>query len=98
MKGAHLVRRTLGLSRHRVISVTEEAGHLVVDLDRIRRRQLPCSGCGIFAEVRDRMQQRRWRHVPCRGIPVVLRYRPARVRRHGCHARASSRCASSHGG
>ena len=83
MKGAHLVRRTLGLSRHRVISVTEEAGHLVVDLDRIRRRQLPCSGCGIFAEVRDRMQQRRWRHVPCRGIPVVLRYRPARVRRHG---------------
>ncbi|MGH9893202.1 MAG: ISL3 family transposase, partial [bacterium] len=56
----------------------------VVDLEVIRRRLLPCSGCGTFAKVRDRLAQRRWRHVPCWGIPVVLRYRPTRVRCASC--------------
>jgi transposase len=81
---ASLVRNTLGLKRHRVVRVTEEAGHVVVDLDLIRRRQQPCSGCGTFAMVRDRLQQRRWRHVPLWGMPCVLRYRPARVRCELC--------------
>jgi len=81
---ASLVRKTLGLKRHRVVRVTEEAGHIVVDLDLIHRRQQPCSGCGTFAKVRDRLQQRRWRHVPLWGMPCVLRYRPARVRCESC--------------
>jgi len=81
---ASLVRKTLGLKRHRVVRVVEEAGHVVVDLDVVRRRHLPCSGCGTFGKVRDRLAQRRWRHVPLWGIPCVLRYRPARVRCEAC--------------
>lgn len=86
MSVASLVRRTLGLKNHRVVKVVDDHGRVVVWLDRIRRRHLPCSVCGTFDPVKDRLPERSWRHVPLWGIEVELRYRPWRVRCSGCEA------------
>jgi transposase len=67
-----------------VQSVNREDGTIVVKLDRIGRRWLPCSSCGTFGPVRDRIAERRWRHLPVWEVPVELRYRPARVACSGC--------------
>lgn len=61
-----------------------ENDRIVVELDTIGRRWLPCSACGTFDRVRDRRPERRWRHLPVWEIPVELRYRPARVACSGC--------------
>lgn len=79
MTVASLVRKTLALNNHRVQKVSEQDGKIVVSLDTIRRRKLPCSKCGTFGRVRDRLPERTWRHVPLWGIAVELKYRPARV-------------------
>jgi len=74
-----LVRKTLSVKDHRVVSVKEIDGSLQIELDMIRRRCLPCSGCGERRKVRDRLPLRVWQHVPLWGIPVTLHYRPRRV-------------------
>jgi len=76
---ATLVRRTLALDRHRVEAVCWQRGRIVVTLDTIDRRLLPCSTCGATGRVRGRLPERGWRHLPVWNIPVELRYRPARV-------------------
>jgi len=83
---ASLVRKTLALKSHRVAKVTEQGGGLVVVLERIRRRLLPCSTCKTPGKIHDRLAWRSWRHVPCWGMPVELRYRPARIRCVVCGA------------
>lgn len=88
---ASLVRKTLGLNSHRVVRVaTEEDGRLVVDLEKVRRRRLECSGCLERCAGYDRLATRRWRHVPLWGIPVVLRYRPWRVDCPACGVRVEA--------
>lgn len=57
---------------------------IVVELDTIGRRLLPCSACGTFDRVRDRRPERSWRHLAVWEIPVELRYRPARVACSSC--------------
>lgn len=84
MQVASLVRTTLALNSHRVAAVTAEDGRIVVRLDTIGRRLLPCSACTVRGRVRDRRPERRWRHLPIWDIPVELRYRPARVACSAC--------------
>lgn len=79
-----IVRRTLGLNDHRVVSVEEAAGRLLVRLELKTGRRLPCSGCRHRRRVRDRLAVRGFRHVPLWGIPVRLEYAPARVRCKRC--------------
>jgi transposase len=79
-----IVRKTLGLKDHRVVGVVDGAEGLSVKLAARKRRRLPCSGCGQRHPVRDRLVERVWRHVPLWGIPVTLRYRPARVKCPSC--------------
>lgn len=86
MTVASLVRRTLGLKNHRVVKVADDQGLVVVWIERIRRRRLPCSVCGTFDPVKDRLPERNWRHVPLWGIEVELRYRPWRVKCSCCEA------------
>lgn len=85
-----IVRETLGLKDHRVVSVEQEAGGLTVWIDRKKRRHAPCSGCGVRGVVRDRLNSRGWRHVPLWGLPVVLRYTPRRVRCAECGIRVEA--------
>lgn len=87
MTVASLVRRTLALGRHRVVGVRNDGGRIVVDLDVIKGRHQPCSSCGLFGKVRDRLKQRRWRHVPVWGIACELRYRPVRIDCQACGKR-----------
>ena len=61
-----IVRKTLGLKDHRVTGVVEGEEGLGVELALRRKRRLPCSGCGSRQPVRDRLQERTWRHVPLR--------------------------------
>ena len=79
-----LVRKTLSVKDHRVVSVKAIDGSLRVELEVIRRRRLPCNCCGERRKVRDRLWFRVWQHVPLWGIPVTLRYRPCRVSCPAC--------------
>jgi transposase len=74
-----IIRKTLNVKSHKVVKVTQTCDGIEVYLDRNQRRRLPCGQCGTQAKVRDRLQPRRWKHVPLWGIPVTLVYSPARV-------------------
>jgi len=82
-----LIRTTLGVKDHKVVSVSGDTTHLVVRLDRKLGRKLTCSGCGGRARVYDTSKERSWRHVPLWGIPVTLVYRPRRVNCPRCGKR-----------
>jgi transposase len=85
-----IVRTTLGIKHHRVVSVTGDEKKIVIELDKIKGHRLPCSGCGKRMQLRDRLSQREWRHVPMWNIPVFIRYRPARVRCTDCGIKVES--------
>ena len=74
-----LVRKTLGVKDHKVVSVRGDVSGLVVRLERKRGRKLVCSGCGQRAWVYDTLRERRWSHVPLWGIAVSVLYSPRRV-------------------
>jgi transposase len=74
-----IARETLGIKDHRVVEVRQDEEGIAIHLDLRKRRRLPCSRCGTRSRVRDRLKGRTWRHVPMWGIPVSLRYAPARV-------------------
>lgn len=79
-----IVRETLGIKSHVVKAVEKSETGLRVILDVRRGRRLACSVCGHQGRVRDRLRPRSWKHVPLWGMPVVLRYAPARVMCRHC--------------
>lgn len=74
-----IVRLTLGIKDHRIVSVELISNELRIHLAVKKRRKLPCSICGRRCRPKDRIRQRRWRHVSLWGIPVFLHYYPRRV-------------------
>jgi len=74
-----IVRKTLGVKKHKVKSIEQEGGRILIRLDVRRGVRLCCGVCGKTGRVRDRLNVRRWRHVPLWGIAVILEYAPARV-------------------
>lgn len=79
-----VVRGTLGVKHHVVKRVVQDEGGFTIDLELWRGRRLPCGSCGRLGRVRDRLARRTWRHVPLWGLPVRLRYAPARVQCDTC--------------
>jgi len=79
-----IVRKTLGLKRHRVKKVTEDRGHLIVWLSPDGRFKPICSQCKAKGPGYDTLKERRWKHVPLWGIPVVLVYAPRRIACANC--------------
>ena len=79
-----IVRKTLGLKRHCIKKVTEEHGEIVVYLFPDRRCKVVCSSCGSQGPGYDRLKERRWKHVPLWGIPVILVYSPRRIECSNC--------------
>jgi transposase len=75
-----IVRLTLGIKDHRVVSTTLANNELKIHLDAKRGRKLPCAVCGRPCRGKDKIRERRWLHVSLWGIPVFLYYRPRRVR------------------
>ena len=82
-----LVRRTLGVKDHRVVSARDDLDWIVIRLERRRFRRLPCSICETRSPVYDRLTARDWRHVPLWGIPTWIHYAPARVQCPTCGIR-----------
>lgn len=82
-----IIRETLGLKHHRIAGIRYSVNEISIELENIRRRNLPCGHCGRRAKVRDRLRRRSWRHVPLWGIPVLLYYRPCRVKCPECGIR-----------
>ena len=74
-----IVRFTLGIKDHRVVSVKFSHNQLRIELNAKKRRKLPCSICGKRLRPKDRLKERVWKHVSLWGIPVFLCYRPRRV-------------------
>lgn len=74
-----IIRQTLGIKDHRITDLKANQNGIVIHMERIKRRHLPCSRCNQRTVVRDRLPSRRWRHVPLWGIPVQIIYRPWQV-------------------
>lgn len=79
-----IVQQTLGIKRHVVKRVLQTEMGIEVELDIRKRRKQECGTCGTLGRVRDRLQPRRWKHVPLWGIPVTLVFAPARVKCANC--------------
>ena len=75
-----IVRLTLGIKDHRVVSTILANNELEIHLAAKRGRKLPCTVCGRPCRAKDKIRERRWLHVSLWGIPVFLYYRPRRVR------------------
>ncbi len=69
-----ILRRTLGIKNHVVTKVEWAGDRIRIHLDVRKRRRLPCVSCGTLGRLRDRLKERRWKHVPRWGIPVTRVY------------------------
>ncbi|HIE53710.1 MAG TPA: transposase [Chromatiaceae bacterium] len=82
-----IVRFTLGINDHRVVSAKLEKGSLKVKLAAKRGRRLSCGLCKKKAWPRDTTNERVWQHVGFWGIQVLLIYTPHRVKCADCGIR-----------
>jgi len=74
-----VVSFTLGLKDHRVAEVKFFGSEMRIRLDAKKNRKLCCSICGKRLYPKDKLPERKWKHVSLWGIPVVLCYQPRRV-------------------
>jgi transposase len=74
-----IVRFTLKITDHRVVSTRLVNNELRIQIDAKKRRKFPCNICGKRFHPKDTLKQRRWRHVSIWGISVFLLYSPRRV-------------------
>jgi len=74
-----IIRFTLGIKDHCVVSANFSGNELRIELEAKKGRKLPCSVCGKRIRPKDKLKERRWRHISLWGIPVFLCYRPRRV-------------------
>jgi transposase len=85
-----IVRKTLGLKRFCVKKISEEDGHLLVYLTADKRYKPICSKCGAKGSGYDTLNERKWKHVPLWGIPVLMIYKPRRVKCASCGIKVES--------
>lgn len=84
----NIVKKTLGIKDHRIVKIDSGTENIVVYLEAIRKRHLPCGNCGARSRVADRVRtERMFLHVPLWGIAMFLHYRPWRVRCPRCGLR-----------
>jgi transposase len=79
------IRKLLRLKAHRVTGVERSVEQMVIRIDRLGRRRLRCRGCGQpCAKIHQVEAPRHWQHLSLWGLPVVLHYRPRRIRCPNC--------------
>jgi len=82
------IRKQLHLKAHTVTKVEETDENMLVYIDRLGKRLLRCGVCRQRClEVHDIRQQREWRDLSMRKLPLKLRYRPRRVECPRCGVR-----------
>ncbi len=85
------IRKLLHLEAHRVIAVKVGPEQIVVEIDRLRSRALRCGVCrGPCRKVHQVEEARSWRDLSLRQLPMVLRYRPRRLRCARCGVRVEA--------
>jgi transposase len=85
------IRKVLYLKAHRVTAVKVGPEQIVVEIDRLKSRALRCGVCrGSCRKVHQVEEARSWQDLSLRQLPMVLRYRPRRLRcaRCGVHVEA----------
>ena len=82
------IKKGLGLKAHRVQAVEEEDGQLVAHIEWVESRPLTCGNCSRRTrKIHSQQETREWRDLRVRDQPLVLRYRPRRVRCLACGPR-----------
>ena len=82
------IRKQLRLKAHRVTRVEETGECLRVHMDRRGRRLLRCGLCRLRCrEVHSIRKEREWRDLSIRKLPLLLCYRPRRVKCPRCGVR-----------
>ena len=82
------IRKQLGLKAHTVTKVEETEKCMIIHIDRLGDRLLRCGLCRRRCrEVHSVRQEREWRDLSMRKLPLKLRYRPRRVRCPRCGVR-----------
>jgi transposase len=82
------IRKQLRLKAHTVTRVEESDTCMVVHIDRLGKRLLRCGVCRRRClEVHDIREEREWRDLSMRKLPLKLRYRPRRVECPRCGVR-----------
>jgi transposase len=85
------IRKLLHLKAHYVIAVKPSPEQIVVEIDRLRSRTLRCGVCrGRCRKVHQVEEARRWQDLSLRHLPLVLHYRPRRVRCPRCGVRVEA--------
>lgn len=82
------IRKQLRLKAHKVTKVVELEDAMVIYIDRLGHRLLRCGVCRRRCrEVHSVRQEREWRDLSMRKLPLKLRYRPRRVECPQCGVR-----------
>ena len=82
------IRKQLRLKAHTVTKVEETGECMLVHIDRLGKRLLRCGVCRQRClEVHDIREEREWRDLSMRELPLKLRYRPRRVKCPRCGVR-----------
>ena len=82
------IRKQLRLKAHTVTKVEETDECMLVYIDRLGSRLLRCGVCRQRClEVHDIREEREWRDLSMRELPLKLRYRPRRVKCPRCGVR-----------
>jgi transposase len=85
------IRKLLHLKAHYVTAVWQGPEEEVVEIDRFRSRMLRCGVCqGRCRKVHQVEEARSWRDLSLRQFPMVLCYRPRRVRCPRCGVRVEA--------
>ena len=80
--------KQLRLKAHTVTKVEETGECMLVHIDRLGQRLLRCGVCRQRClEVHDIREEREWRDLSMRELPLKLRYRPRRVKCPRCGVR-----------
>ena len=82
------IRKQLRLKAHTVTQVEETGDSVRVHIDRLGRRRLRCGLCQLRCrEVHSVRTGREWRDLSMRKLPLILCYRPRRVKCPRCGVR-----------
>ena len=82
------IRKQLRLKAHRVTKVETTEEIMIIEIDRLGRRQLRCGVCGKPCRgVHSIRRQREWRDLSMRKLQLVLHYQPRRVQCQRCGVR-----------
>jgi transposase len=82
------IRKQLRLKAHTVTRVEEREEEMIVSIDRLGHRLLRCGVCRHRCrQVHSLREEREWRDLAMRKLPLKLRYRPRRVECPRCGVR-----------